>query len=64
MTILRCTCCGLPWATIVHGYLRVESIHRGTKHVNAIPLEELARLCHDRVVTADRLAIRAVAAAD
>lgn len=42
--VLRCACCGLPYARVQGGCLVVESRHHGEKHTNAISLEEVARL--------------------
>ena len=42
--VLRCACCGLPYARIVDGRLVVVSEHHGQKHANAIAIEELVGL--------------------
>ena len=42
--VLRCACCGLPYARVQDGCLVVESRHHGDKHTNAIALAEVARL--------------------
>lgn len=43
--ILRCDCCGLPYARIQQGALVVESRHHGDKHTNVVALEALLELC-------------------
>lgn len=40
--ILRCACCGLPFACIVDSQLVIESRHGGEVHVNTISLAGLA----------------------
>lgn len=42
--ILRCGCCGLPWARLENGALVVESRHSGQVHVNRLSVEALAAL--------------------
>ncbi len=42
--VLRCACCGLPYARVQNGCLVVESRHHGEKHTNAISLADVARL--------------------
>ena len=41
--ILRCACCGLPFARIDRGRVFVVSEHRGVHHTSSVALEELAR---------------------
>lgn len=40
--VLRCACCGLPWATLRDGTLEVQSRHNGKIHLNRIDVETLA----------------------
>lgn len=42
--VLRCGCCGLPWARLENGALVVESRHSGQVHVNRLSVEALAAL--------------------
>ncbi len=51
--VLRCECCGLPWARVQGGALVVTSKHHGEPHVNAIALTELARLAETTVKRLD-----------
>lgn len=41
---LRCAECGLPFAIIQGGAIRIQSQHSGNKHINAISLEYVLRL--------------------
>ncbi len=54
MKVLRCSCCGLPFAVLQNGALVVQSQHSGNKHTNAISLAELARLARDEAETIER----------
>jgi hypothetical protein len=38
---LLCTCCDLPFARLQFARLVIESNHHGTKHSNALDLEDL-----------------------
>jgi hypothetical protein len=42
--VLKCECCGLPFARLVNGCIVVESRHHGEKHQNAIAVDELVKL--------------------
>lgn len=42
--VLRCACCGLPWATLRDGTLEVASRHNGKIHLNRIDVETLAEV--------------------
>lgn len=42
--VLRCACCGLPWARVQGGALVVVSRHHGEQHVNVVALTELRRM--------------------
>ena len=42
MTILRCSCCNVPWARLENGVLIVEAKHHGERHVNVVPVGDLA----------------------
>jgi hypothetical protein len=41
--ILRCACCGLPFARVDRGRVFVVSMHHGAHHTSSISIEELAR---------------------
>lgn len=41
---LRCSCCGLPWATLTDGVLEVRSRHNGKTHVNRISVSTLVHV--------------------
>lgn len=43
-TILRCSCCGAPYAKVIDGRLVVVSHHHGQKHANSIALDDLKSL--------------------
>jgi len=45
---IRCCDCHLPYARVRDGVLVIESRHGGTKHVNAIRLEDVVQLLQDR----------------
>lgn len=47
--VLRCACCGLPWAKVCNGVLIVESRHHGGVHVNVIAVNELERVARESV---------------
>ena len=55
MRVLRCSCCGLPFAVLQNGALVVQSQHSGNKHTNAISLAELARLARDESAIAETI---------
>lgn len=42
--ILRCECCGLPFARLVNGAIIVESRHHGERHQNVVAVDELVKL--------------------
>lgn len=42
--ILRCACCGLPFAKLRDGYIEIESKHHGGAHVNRLSVATLAEL--------------------
>lgn len=42
--VLRCSCCGLPWAKVRDGYLEVQSRHNGNVHVNRIGVSTLVEV--------------------
>jgi len=42
--VLRCACCGLPFATLHGERLIVESRHKGDNHINEISLPALFAL--------------------
>ena len=44
VVILRCACCGLPFARLEGDKLVIESRHKGEVHVNEISVEALGVL--------------------
>jgi hypothetical protein len=45
--VLRCACCGLPYARLVDGKVVIVSRHHGEAHANAVSLAELEKLCQE-----------------
>lgn len=45
--ILRCACCGLPFARLWNGYIEIESKHHGDVHVNRLSVAALAELAKE-----------------
>lgn len=45
--VLRCACCGQPWARLEDGALIVESRHSGKVHVNKVTVAALMALVGD-----------------
>jgi len=43
--ILRCSKCNLPFAKIQNSCIIIESSHHGEKHINAVAIDELVRMC-------------------
>ena len=48
VAVLRCSCCGLPWAEIQNGCLVIKARHHGQEHINVLSLAQLAKLLSDR----------------
>jgi len=42
--ILRCACCGLPFARVERDRVFVVSMHHGLRHTSSITLDELRRV--------------------
>lgn len=43
--VLRCSCCGLPYARLQGSTLVIQSKHHGEQHTNTITVDELMKLC-------------------
>lgn len=41
--VLRCTCCGLPFATVQNGVVVIQSKHHGETHTNVVAVAELMK---------------------
>jgi hypothetical protein len=42
--VLKCSCCGYPFAIVVNGVLVIKSRHHGEQHTNTISLVDLVKL--------------------